>query len=91
MLLHLLASLVIGALSGAIANKIMNGNPKGFFQNALLGIVGHKKFLRFLRMYSFKKLKEFYYILYGIASGIQGDQATKLACAPCIAQPPKFP
>ena len=38
MLLHLLASLVIGALSGAIANKIMNGNPKGFFQNALLGI-----------------------------------------------------
>ena len=40
MLLHVLASLVIGALSGAIANKIMNGNPKGFFQNALLGIVG---------------------------------------------------
>ncbi len=40
MLLQLLASLVIGALSGAIANKIMNGNPKGFFQNALLGIVG---------------------------------------------------
>ena len=40
MLLHLLASLVIGALSGAIANKIMDGNPKGFFQNALLGIVG---------------------------------------------------
>ena len=40
MLLHLLASLVIGALSGAIANKIMNGNPKSFFQNALLGIVG---------------------------------------------------
>ena len=40
MLLHLLASLVIEALSGAIANKIMNGNPKGFFQNALLGIVG---------------------------------------------------
>ena len=40
MLLHLLASLVIGALSGAIANKIMHGNPKSFFQNALLGIVG---------------------------------------------------
>ena len=40
MLLHLLASLVIGALSGAIANKIMHGNPKGFFQNALLGIIG---------------------------------------------------
>ena len=40
MLLHLLASLVIVALAGAIANKIMNGNPKGFFQNALLGIVG---------------------------------------------------
>lgn len=40
MLLHLLASLVIGALSGAIANKIMDGNPKGFFQNALLGIAG---------------------------------------------------
>ncbi|MBR3742268.1 MAG: GlsB/YeaQ/YmgE family stress response membrane protein [Clostridia bacterium] len=40
MLLHLLASLVIGALCGAAANKIMNGNPKGFFQNALLGIIG---------------------------------------------------
>ena len=40
MLLHLLASLVIGALSGAIANKIMNGNPKSFFQNACLGIIG---------------------------------------------------
>ena len=39
MLLHLLVSLVIGALAGAIANKIMHGNPKGFFQNALLGIV----------------------------------------------------
>ena len=40
MLLRLLASLVIGALSGARANKIMNGNPKGFFQNAFLGIIG---------------------------------------------------
>ncbi len=40
MLLHLLASLVIGALSGAAANKIMHGDPKGFFNNALLGIVG---------------------------------------------------
>ncbi len=40
MLFHLIASLVIGALSGAAANKIMHGNPKGFFQNALLGIVG---------------------------------------------------
>ncbi|MDO5325781.1 MAG: GlsB/YeaQ/YmgE family stress response membrane protein [Clostridia bacterium] len=40
MLLHLIASLVIGALSGAVANKIMHGNPKGFFQNALLGIIG---------------------------------------------------
>ena len=40
MLLHLLASLIIGALAGASATRIMNGNPKGFFQNALLGIVG---------------------------------------------------
>ena len=40
MLLHVLASLVIGALAGAIANKIMNGDPKGFFQNAFLGIIG---------------------------------------------------
>ena len=24
----------------AIANKIMNGNPKGFFQNAFPGIIG---------------------------------------------------
>jgi len=40
MLLRLLASLVIGALSGAAANKIMNGNPKSFFQNAFLGIIG---------------------------------------------------
>ena len=40
MLLHLLASLVIGALSGAVAHKIMNGNPKSFFQNAFLGIIG---------------------------------------------------
>lgn len=40
MLLRLLASLVIGALSGAVANKIMSGNPKSFFQNAFLGIIG---------------------------------------------------
>ena len=40
MLLRLLASLVIGALSGAAANKIMNGTPKSFFQNAFLGIIG---------------------------------------------------
>ncbi|MBR3107493.1 MAG: hypothetical protein IKH30_09960, partial [Clostridia bacterium] len=40
MLLRLLASLIIGALAGAIANKIMNGDPKCFFHNALLGIVG---------------------------------------------------
>ena len=40
MLLRLLASLVIGALSGAAANKIMNGNPKSFLQNAFLGIIG---------------------------------------------------
>ena len=39
-MLHLLVSLCIGALSGSIATKIMNGKPKGFLRNALLGVIG---------------------------------------------------
>ena len=40
MLIHLLVSLCVGALCGSVACKIMNGKPKGFLRNALLGIVG---------------------------------------------------
>ncbi len=40
MLIHLLVSLCVGALCGCAANKIMKGRPKGFFRNALLGIIG---------------------------------------------------
>ena len=40
MLIHLLVSRCIGALCGSVASKIMNGKPKGFLRNALLGIVG---------------------------------------------------
>ena len=40
MLIHLLVSICIGALSGFIANKIMTGSSQGFIRNALLGIIG---------------------------------------------------
>ncbi len=40
MLIHLLVSLCIGAVSGFAANKIMNNGSKGFLRNAVLGIVG---------------------------------------------------
>ena len=39
MLIHLLVSLCIGALCGSVASKIMNGKPKGFLRNALLGVL----------------------------------------------------
>ncbi len=40
MLVQLLVSVCIGALSGFAANKIMKGSSDGFLRNALLGIAG---------------------------------------------------
>lgn len=40
MLIKLLVSLCVGALSGFAANKIMKGRSEGFLKNALLGIIG---------------------------------------------------
>ena len=39
-MIKVLVSLVIGALCGSIGNKIMGGNKKGFFMNAVLGLIG---------------------------------------------------
>ena len=40
MIIRLLVSLIVGALCGFIANKLMGNGSKGFFRNALLGIIG---------------------------------------------------
>lgn len=40
MLYRLLVAIVIGALSGFAANKLMKGKSEGFLKNTLLGIVG---------------------------------------------------
>ena len=40
MLIHLLVSLVIGALCGFAANKIMKNNSEGFLRNAVIGVFG---------------------------------------------------
>lgn len=40
MLIKLIVFLVIGALIGCIAGKIMGHEKQGFFRNALLGLIG---------------------------------------------------
>ena len=40
MLVHLVVSLCVGALSGFAANKIMKNGSQGFLRNAVLGIIG---------------------------------------------------
>ena len=40
MLIKLITEIVLGALAGFIAGKIMDSGDKGFWMNAILGIVG---------------------------------------------------
>ena len=40
MLWKIISALVVGCLCGCVANRIMGGEPKGFWKSAILGIIG---------------------------------------------------